>query len=402
MREAFQAKKISENVYWVGAIDWLLRDFHGYATHRGSSYNAFLITGEKNILIDAVKKEFKDEMLTRISSVIDPERIDYIVSNHAEMDHSGTIPDLVRELKPDRIFASAGGAKALQEHFGVLDGVEIVKNGEKRNLGNSNLQFIDTRMLHWPDSMFTYYEEEKILFSQDAFGMHLASSERFDDELDRGILEFEGGKYYANILLPYSALVLKLITTLSSSGLQINMVAPDHGPVWRKHISWILDLYAKWAHQKPEKKAVVVYDTMWGSTHKMAEAIVEGLADNKMDAKLMMMGKSHRSDVATELLDAGALIVGSPTLNNNIFPTIADVMTYLSGLKPKNKIGAVFGSYGWSGEATKHLRERLTGMKIEVMSEDLKTKYIPDKEFLTKCYYLGVEISEQLGKTTGR
>jgi len=397
MGDVLKAVKVTDRVWWVGAVDWSLRDFHGYATGRGSSYNAYLVLAEKVTLIDTVKRPFKDEMLSRIGSVIDPKRIDYIISNHAEMDHSGCLPEVTDIVRPEKVFASSQGVKALRAHFHLSEeAVTPVKDGETLSLGDVTLTFIETRMLHWPDSMFTYLADERLLFSQDAFGMHLASVERFADEIDESILEFEAAKYFANILLPYSPLILKLLEKVRASGLQIDVIAPDHGPIFRKNIDWILQRYAQWALQKPTRKAVVVYDTMWQSTEKMARAICEGLAAGGAAAKLMPLKGSHRSDVATEILDAGALLVGSPTINNTIFPTVADVLTYLKGLRPRNLIGAAFGSYGWSGESVDRINAILKEMKVELVSEGVKVRYVPDDAALLQCRDLGILVAEKL------
>jgi len=393
----FNAVKLTDRVYWVGAIDWSIREFHGYATQRGSSYNAYLILAEKATLIDTVKAPFKSELMARIASVINPSRIKYIVSNHSEMDHSGCLPALIREIKPDKVFASAMGAKALADHF-RLEGVESVLDGETLSLGNMNLTFMETRMLHWPDSMVSYLNEEEILFSQDGFGMHLASGERFDDEVPEWIWEYEAAKYYANILLPYSNLIIALLEKLNKIGLKIKMMAPDHGPVWRAHIGRILGLYNLWAKQQPSKKAVIAYDTMWQSTALMARAICEGLIEAGITVRLMPMAGSHRSDVVTELLDAGALLVGSPTLNNNIFPTMADLLTYIKGLRPKNLLGAAFGSYGWSGEAVKLLSQMLRDMKVNIVHDGIEAKYVPTPEVLSKCRELGLLVAKKIGE----
>jgi flavorubredoxin len=402
MEQPFKAIKVTDNLYWVGAIDWGLRDFHGYSTERGSTYNAFLILADKITLVDTVKAPFKEEMLSRIRSIIEPERIDYIISNHSEMDHSGCLPEVIEIVKPEKVFASVMGVKALFEHFHLDRQIIAVKDGEGLSLGNTNLTFFETRMLHWPDSMFTYLAEEKLLFSQDAFGMHLASSERFDDEIDDGVLEYEARKYFANILLPYAPQVTKLLEKLGRLNLSINIIAPDHGPIWRKGINRVLDLYGKWALQKPTKKAVVAYDTMWGSTAKMATAIGDGLKQGGANPKLMPLQSSNRSDVATEILDAGALLVGSPTLNNNIFPTVADVLTYIKGLKPRNLIGGAFGSYGWSPAGLEQVRQTLQEMKVDLLGEPLQVKYVPDPEALEKCFSWGVLFAEKLKEVCER
>ena len=396
MREPFQAVRVSNQVYWVGAIDWGLRDFHGYATERGSTYNAFIILADKVILIDTVKAPFKEEMLSRISSITDPEKIDYIISDHSEMDHTGCLPEVMEMVKPEKVFASVMGVKARSEHFHLDREIVAVKDEEILSLGNMNLKFFETRMLHWPDSMFTYLVEEELLFSQDAFGMHLATSERFDDQIDDSVLDSEARKYFANILLPYASLVTKLLERLGTLHLSIKTIAPDHGPIWRRDVNKILDLYSQWALQRPTKKAVVVYDTMWESTASMARAIGEGLKQGGANPRLMPLRSHNRSEVATEILDAGALLVGSPTLNNNILPTVADVLTYLKGLKPRNLIGGAFGSYGWSPAGVGQVKQMLQEMKIDLAGEPLKVKYVPDSDALEKCFSWGVLLAEKL------
>jgi flavorubredoxin len=393
MTETLKAVRITEHVYWVGAIDWAMRNFHGYKTSRGTTYNAFLILGDKITLIDTVKAPFKDELLSRISSVIDPNKIDYIVSNHSEMDHTGCLPSFIHTLKPEKVFASKMGAKALLQHFGLED-IEAVADGQTLSLGNLNLTFTETRMLHWPDSMFTYLEEDKILFSQDAFGMHLASAKRFIDEVKDW--EGEAAKYYANILLPFSPMVTGLLAKVSKMNLPIEMIAPDHGPIFRKDLDRIIGLYGKWARQDPTTKAVIVFDTMWHSTAKMASAICDGLVEGGAETIVIPLDAGHRSDVAAEILDAGALIVGSPTMNNNIFPPVADVLTYLKGLKPRNIIGAAFGSYGWSGEGVKQIEEFFDAMKIEKFCDGLNVQYVPTSADLEKCRALGLQIAQRL------
>ena len=398
MSGVYKPIRISEKVYWVGAIDWTIRDFHGYTTKRGSTYNAYLVLADKVTLVDTVKAPFREEMLERIAGIIDPREIDYIVSNHSEMDHSGSLREVIQEVRPERVFASVMGVKALKEHFHIEDEITPVKDGEKLGLGNMQLSFMETRMLHWPDSMFSYLHEDKLLFSQDAFGMHLATDERFADEIKRDVIEFEAATYYANILLPYSPLILKLLEKVAASGLDIQTVAPDHGPVWRKDLPWILGLYKIWAEQKPTNKAVVLFHTMWHSTEKMARAIEEGLTAGGAQVKVMSMESFHRSDVAYEVLNAGALIAGSATLNNNMLPAMADVLTYLKGLRPVNLIGAAFGSYGWSGEAPKQVHDLLLEMKVDLIGDPLKAKYVPDRDTLQKCFDVGKAVAERLGE----
>jgi flavorubredoxin len=392
----FRATRLADNVYWVGAIDWGIRNFHGYKTSRGTTYNAYLVLADKITLVDTVKAPFAEEMLSRIASVIAPEKIDYIVSNHAEMDHSGALPKTIEAVKPEKVFASVMGAKALSSHFRLGLEVTPVQNGESLSLGNMNLSFIHTPMLHWPDSMVSYLAEEEILFSQDAFGMHLASTERFSDEICRDILVDEAARYYANILLPLSPLVAKLLESLPTLGLSFKIVAPDHGPIWRSGFQEVLSWYSTWAAQQFTMKAVIVYDTMWNSTELMARAACDGLVKSGVSVSVMPLQSSHRSDVATTVMQAGALIVGSPTINNGVFPSVADVMTYLKGLKPKNLVGAAFGSFGWSGEAVGHLNELLTSMKVELVTDGVKANYVPSAAALDQCFSLGQVIAERL------
>lgn len=398
MENVYSAVKVTENVYWVGAIDWGIRDFHGYTTPEGSTYNAYLIMADDVTLIDTVKAPFKDEMLSRIKSIIDPAKIKYIISNHAEMDHSGCLAEVIDLIKPAKVFASAIGVKTLKELYHDQHEIIAVKDGETLSLGNMNLTFMETRMIHWPDSMFTYLAEEELLFSQDAFGMHLATLERFDDELPQHTLEFEAATYYANIVLPYSAIVLKALEKVAATGWKIKIIAPDHGPIWRKNLGWIIELYKKWAAQKPVNKAVVIYATMWHSTEKMARAISESLAEAGVKTCLLSMNHFHRSQAAYEVLEAGALVVGTPTLNNNMLPQMADTMIYLKGLKPANLIGAAFGSFGWSGEGVRDLEAILKEMKVEIAAPALSIRNAPNKGALEMCQELGKTIAAELKK----
>jgi flavorubredoxin len=391
----FPAVKVTDRIYWVGAIDWAVRDFHGYATSRGSTYNAYLVLADKIALVDTVKAPFWGEMLSRIAAVVDPSRISYLICNHAEMDHSGALPQAIEALQPERVFASVLGAKALQDHFHLDREITPVKDGETLSLGDTSLTFAEMRMLHWPDSMLTYFGEEAVVLSNDAFGMHLATGERFDDELDPALLDYEAGRYYANILMPFGGLIPRAIQRVSKLG-PINTIAPSHGPIWRSRWSHIVELYSRWAAGRKVNKAVVVYDTMWQSTGKMARAVAEGLAAGGVSVRLLPLRASHRSDVAAEMLDAGALLVGSPTLNNGLFPTVADVLTYLKGLKPKGLIGAAFGSHGWSGEGVGLIEAALAEMKVELAAEGVKAVYVPDAAALSQCFALGQAVASKL------
>lgn len=392
---AHNAIKISENVYWVGAIDWALRDFHGYTTSRGTTYNAYLIMGEKPILIDTVKAPFFDEMMARIKSVIDPEKIEYIISNHAEMDHSGSLVRTIEAIKPEKVFASKMGNAALQEHFQLEFPITEIKSGQEFTLGNSKFIAVETRMLHWPDSMFTFYANDGMLFSQDGFGMHLATSNLFADQNPKDIMEHEAAKYYANILLPYSNFVSRLFDSLPSLNLDIKYIAPDHGPIWNtpENIKFILDKWQMWASQRYYNKAVIIYDTMWNSTAKMAASIADGIAAKGTITKILPMSGSNRSDIITEILDAGALVVGSPTLNQQMFPTVAEILCYVKGLKPKNLVGQAFGSFGWSGEAVKLIQAELREIQVELVAESVNIKYVPTETDLISCNKMGQNIA---------
>ncbi len=401
-RHLFDAVPVRDGIYWVGAIDWAVRNFHGYTTGRGTTYNAYLLTGDRNILVDTVKEPFHDEMMRRIASVIDPGDVSVVISNHAEPDHSGSLPRTLGELAPDTVYASAMGVKALGNIFHRDLNLTAVKDGETVDIGGRVITFYETRMLHWPDSMVSWLPNEKVLISQDAFGMHLAGSERFADQVNPTVLEFEAGAYFANILLPYADLIPKAVARLVGAGVAPEVIAPDHGPVWRtpEQITWILGRYGVWSEQKPQRKAVIVYDTMWGSTLLMARAVEEGFQEKGIRAVFMPLAGSHRSDVATEILDAGALVVGSPTLNRTMFPTVADVMCYLKGLKPKNLVGGVFGSYGWGGGAVRELEEMLDGMGVERPAESVTAVYVPDDEALGRCRDMGSAIADALIRRT--
>lgn len=390
--------EITKGIYDVGVIDWNIRDFHGYSTYRGTSYNAFLIVDEKIALIDTVKKNYSDQLIDNISKIIDPEKIDYVVSNHTEMDHSGGLPRVMHRVGEDKpLYCSKMGAKNLARHFSQKWNYHAVGTGEALSLGHRTLTFLETRMLHWPDSMFTYLKEDKILFSSDGFGQHYAGHERFDDQIGDDIM-LHAKKYYANILLLYSPLILKLLDTVVELGLEIDMICPDHGIIWRKDPGRIIHAYAKWAKQEQEKKAVVVYDTMWHSTEAMANEIAAGIADEGVSVRPMHIRTSHRSEIMTEVLDAAAVVVGSPTLNNQLFPTVSDFLIYMKGLKPINKIGAAFGSYGWSGEAVKLITKELEGMKFDVIDPGVRIQYVPDKKGFETCFELGQKIGKAINQ----
>jgi flavorubredoxin len=400
MGVTFKASKINDNVYWVGAIDWELEDFHGYSV-RGSTYNAFLILAEKITLIDTVKVSHKDQMLARIASVIEPQKIDYIISNHSEMDHTGSLPELIHIIKPEKVFASSAGVNNIAAHFHGINAIEPVSEGKKLSLGNKNLSFLETKMLHWPDSMVAYLEEDGILFSNDIFGMHWASSERYVDQIDPGVRDYEAAKYFANIFMPYANLAGKFLEKLNRQNWDIKMIAPDHGPIWRSDLNRIFEYYRSWSEPKLTRKALVVYDTMWGSTGQMANAIAEGLKVGGAEPKVMPIANAHRSDIATEILDSGALMIGSSTLNGQILPRVGDLLTYLRGLKPRHPLAAAFGSYGWAPKAVMQINEAFDDLRLEKISDGVEAKFVPTTEDLNNCYSLGLAMAAKLAERIG-
>lgn len=390
--------EIAKGIYSVGVIDWNIRDFHGYSTEKGSSYNAFLIVDEKIVLIDTVKKGYEDQLLGNISQIIDPKKIDIIVSNHTEMDHTGGLPRIMHFIGEQKsLYCSKMGLKNLSQHFKQQWNYHAVENGEELNIGSRTLTFLETRMLHWPDSMFTYCKEDQILFSSDAFGQHYAGYDMFDDVVGHTIMP-HAKKYFANILMLYAPKILKLIEHVQAIGLEIKMICPDHGIIWRKDPGKIIEAYVKWSRQIPDKKAIVVYDTMWHSTEKMAKAIADGISEEGVSVKPIHIRSSHRSDIMTEALDAKAIVVGSPTLNNQMFPSVSDILTYMKGLKPKNKIGAAFGSYGWSGESIKLVKAELEAMKFEIIEPNLRIQYVPDDAGIESCVEFGRKIGQAVNK----
>ncbi|MDY0390282.1 FprA family A-type flavoprotein [Desulfobulbus oligotrophicus] len=386
--------KLANNIYWVGAVDWITRDFHGYSIN-GTTYNAFLIIDDKVTLIDTVKGPYTGELLHRIRNIIDPKKIDYLVVNHVEMDHSGALPEIMEAINPEKVICSKMGHKALLQHFHRPDWpYHVVTSGEEIRLGQRTLSFLETRMLHWPDSMFTYLKEDQILFSSDAFGAHFASSERFDDEVSQDILMREATKYYANILTLYSPFVQKLLAQVQEMQLPIKMLAPDHGVVWRSNPAAIIEAYSRWCTHQGNGKALVIYDTMWDSTKMMARAVAEGLHEQGVEYKLFDLQVNHRSDVMTDVLEASALVLGSSTLNNGMLPRMVDFLMYMRGLRPAKKVAATFGSYGWSGEAVGMMNAIIKELDIVLCHKGLKVPYVPEHGQLGQCV--------ELGRTVGR
>ena len=387
--------QLAKGVYWVGAIDWNIRNFHGYSTHLGTTYNAYLVIDDKIALIDTVKAPFFDQLVDRVNEIVPFADIDFIISNHVEMDHSGSLPMAMEKAKKAKLITlEKFGENGLNKHFHCKWETIAVKEGSELKLGKRTLTFIPTPMLHWPDSMCTYLIDDKILFSMDAFGQHLATTRRFDDEVGLDIIMPQAAKYYANILMPFGDLIVKAVDKLS--GIDIKMIAPSHGIIWRSHINDIVSAYASWGKGESVAKAVIIYDTMWGSTEKMAHALAEGIIGEGVEVKLYNLTKSDKSDIIKEVLDARAILVGSPTLNNGMFPSVAEFLCYLKGLKPKGKIGAAFGSYGWAGGATKAVQQELQSAGVEVADSSLAFKFVPVKEEMQKCVDFGITIARRI------
>ncbi len=386
--------ELAKGVYWVGFTDWTLRSFHGHelSTHRGSTYNSYLIVDEKIVLVDTVWGPYTERLINNIREIIDPANIDIVVANHSEMDHSGALPEVMRYAPNAAVVVSKRGRESVEGHYHQPWHFQAVQTGDKINIGTRDLIFIEAPMLHWPDSMFTYLTGDSILIPNDAFGQHYATASRFNDEVDQEELFEEALKYYANILTPFSAQVLKKIDEVLALNLPVNMIAPSHGIIWRKDPLQIVKQYQKWAAQVPEKTAVIIYDTMWEGTRRMAEAISEGLASENIPYKSYLLPSSDRNDIVAEIFKAKAVILGSPTFNGGILPTMTPIMEDLRGLKFQNKIGAAFGCYGWSGESVKLLEENFVRSKITKAAEGVLAKWQPKAEDLAKCRELGIQV----------
>ncbi|MBN2109479.1 MAG: FprA family A-type flavoprotein [Methanosarcinaceae archaeon] len=393
--DEYEPLKVAEGVYWVGVVDWNLRDFHGYETPKGGSYNAYLIVDEKIALIDTVKAPFAGEMIKRISRIVDPSRIDYVISNHVEMDHSSSIPAIMEIAPKAKLFASSKGKTGLYEYY-KEDGFEdwdlqVVGTGDELSLGKKTLMFIEATMLHWPDSMQTYMKEDRILFSNDGFGQHIATSKRFDDEVE-DVLE-DAAIYYANILLPFSSQVLKYIDRVNGLGIGIDMIAPGHGVIWRKDPARVIEAYGRWAKGETFAKVLVIYDTMWGSTEKMAMEMVEGARSAGVEVRLRHLRKNDWSMTLKEVMEAPVIAIGSPTMNNKMFYTVSGFLNYMTGLRPRGKKYFLFGSYGWGGGAVKGMEKEIASAKFELAGESLQVKFRPFEDDLDRCRAIGQKLA---------
>jgi len=387
--------ELKKGVYWVGAIDWNVRDFHGYSTPSGTTYNAYLIQGEKNVLVDTVKVPFFTELLERISEILDPSKIDYVIANHVENDHSGSLPQIVDRIGNPVVITTERGKKGLEKYFQKPFNYKTVKSGETLSLGDRTLTFLEAPMLHWPDSMFTYLNEDRILLPNDAFGQHIATLERFEDEIGDSVMK-HAAKYYANILWPLAPLILKKVDEVVKMGIPIDLIGPSHGLVWRKDPGRIIKAYVEWSQGKAKKKILVIYDTMWGCTERLAKAMLNGVSEEGVEAKLLHLRNNHRSDIVEEMLDAKGILLGSPTLNNGMFPSMGDFLTYVKGLRPTGKVFGLFESYGWGGGALKEMKKHLEEAKLELWDKELRVQFHPDADETKRAVQFGRDFAKKI------
>lgn len=397
--------KITDKVTWVGKIDWDLKVFHGeeYSTDRGSSYNAYLVRDKKTALIDTVWMPYDNEFVSNLKRDIDLEQIDYIIVNHSEVDHSGALPELLREIPGTPIYCTKNGAKMLKSHYHEEWNFVIVKTGDVLDLGDSKLVFIEAPMLHWPDSMFTYMTGEKMLFSNDAFGQHYASELMYNDKVDQGELFQESIKYYANILTPFSASVVKKIEEVLSLKLPVDFICPSHGVIWKDNPLQIVEQYMTWAQNYQENQITLLYDTMWDATRRMAEVMAEGMkaVDPTVTIKILNTSKYDKNDVISEVFKSKAILVGSSTINNGILSSTAAMLEMIKGLKFKNKKAVAFGSYGWSGESVKIIEKHLEESGLPLVAPGLKILWKPDEAALEQCRHYGAEFIRLLDDSVG-
>ena len=375
---------LRDGIDWVGYVDWTIRDFHSYVTSRGATYNSYLVRDEKTALIDTVKAPFVNYLLQQVAALTNLAEIDYVVCNHAEPDHSSALPQVMAAMPQATLVCSTKCKDILGAYYDTSGWkIQTVSTGDTISLGKRTLHFIETPMVHWPESMFTYVPEEQLLFSMDAFGQHYASAHRFDDEVNMCEVMEEAKKYYASIVMLYGKQISKVLE--AAAGLEIEMIAPSHGIIWRSHVSDIVSAYKEWVTCKPKPKVPVIYDSMWESTKKMAEAIVEGASIDGVEAKLIFVRAIGLADIATDVLDAATIAFGSATLNMGMMPMMGAVLTYLQGLRPTGKAGFAFGSYGWGKGGAEVIDECLKKMNIAILREPIKTQWRPTPEALEEC-----------------
>jgi flavorubredoxin len=395
-------KQLTDRITWVGKVDWTLKKFHGdeYSTHKASSYNSYLVRDQKTALIDTVWKPYDKEFIARLKEDIDLNDIDYVIANHGEIDHSGALAELMREIPEKPIYCTANGAKILKGHYHQDWNFVTVKSGDSLSLGETSLVFLEAPMLHWPDSMFTYMTGENVLFSNDAFGQHFASELLYNDLVDRAELYHEALKYYANILTPFSPLVTKKINEVLALNLPVSMICPSHGVIWRDDPTQIVKQYLAWAGNYQENQITLVYDSMWESTRKMAEAIMRGIqsVDPSVRLKLHNAATQDKNDIIADIFKSKAVLLGSSTINNGFLYAIGGLLEMMKGLKFKNKKAAAFGSYGWSGEAVKQLSEKLAGAGFALVDEGIRVQWVPDTAAEETCVRYGEQFARALAE----
>jgi len=394
------AVTIKPGITWVGKVDWELRNFHGeeYSTHKGSSYNSYLIEEEKTVLIDTVWMPFAREFVDNLEQIIELKKIDLIVINHGEIDHSGALPELMKRIPQTPIYCTANAVKSLKGQYHEEWDFHVVKTGDKINLGTKELIFIEMPMLHWPDSMLCYLTGDNMVFSNDAFGQHYASEQLYNDLVDQGELAAECIKYYANILNPFSKLVAKKINDIVALQLPIDMICPSHGIIWRDKPLQIVEKYLQWAADYQENQITIIYDTMWNGTRRMAEEIAAGIrsADPAVVVKILNSARTDKNDIITEVFKSKAIIVGSPTVNKGILSSLAGLLEEIKGLGFKNKKAAAFGAYGWGGESVKIINSILAESGFNVLNDGIRALWFPDDDALADCRKFGAAIVEKL------
>jgi flavorubredoxin len=395
------ATEIKPGIFWVGAVDWAIRDFHGYVTPNGTTYNNYLIMDRHVTLVDTVKHEFAHYTIDNIKGLTDPAKIENIVINHIENDHATSLGEIM-DLAPNAlIHITERGKKGLDRFFDTSKWkFRIVKSGDTLSTGTKTITFLETPMLHWPDSMMSYVKEDKLLISQDAFGQHLASAARFDDDYcdQCSLVELEHAvrDYYANILMPFGQLIKAKIAELQKLGWEIDMIAPDHGIIWRQDPGKIVKMYQDMASGKADLRVVVVYDTMWHSTEYMTIPIVEGVRAAGVEVEVIKLRATPMSVATKRFWESRAMLVGTPTLNNIMYPSVAEFLTYLRGLRPKDRMVGAFGSFGWGGGAVKEAYGVFKQMGLETVEPGLEVLYRPGPEDEKKCFEFGKSFAEKV------
>jgi len=388
-------KQIAKSVYFIGGIDWNMRDFHGFFTPKGVTYNSYLVMDEKVAVIDGVKCTFADEQLAKIANIVEPAKIDFIIVNHVEPDHSGGLPVLAQAAKNAVVVCTAQGQAEIIKYYGSAFNFKIVKAGDYIELGKNKLHFLPLPMVHWPDSMVSFLEGEDILFSNDAFGQHLCSSKLFDDENDLNEVLFEAEKYYANILMPLGKQVAGALTKVSQLPFSIKIVAPSHGVIWRSHISAILAKYAEWSSGLAQQRVVIAYETMWGSTELLARALMDGVISEGVKVNLYRLNASDRTEIVRDILTARGIMIGSSTMHNGVLPNIGTLLYHLKGLRPVGKMAVVFGAHGWAGGAVKEIEKMLAETGIQVQTA-ISSKWTPSVEDLKQAFEIGAEFARTI------